>query len=71
MAVACVTAVGAALGAMYFMGRDTKVKEGNESPYRSTKIIGAGPSDLKMTSTDVAAVVSVPKPGEERIPKSK
>ncbi|KAF8069087.1 hypothetical protein FPV67DRAFT_1491066 [Lyophyllum atratum] len=65
MAVACVTVIATSLGAMYFMGLDTKEKEGYESPYKH----GApGGTDMRMNSSDVAAAVSVPKPGKERLP---
>jgi len=32
-AIACGTAIAAALGGMYFMGKDVKRKEGVSSPY--------------------------------------
>ncbi|TFK32350.1 hypothetical protein BDQ12DRAFT_659337 [Crucibulum laeve] len=63
MAVTCVGAVGAFLGASWVMGKDVKSKEGAHSPYSN----GEG-SDKAMTSSDVSAAVSVPKPGKERIP---
>ncbi|KAF8633144.1 hypothetical protein AX17_004645 [Amanita inopinata Kibby_2008] len=59
MAVACGTVVALSLGAMYVMGKDTKEKEGAISLYQSD---GKG-SDLRMTSSDVSATVSIPKPG--------
>ncbi|KAG2008384.1 hypothetical protein CC2G_013820 [Coprinopsis cinerea AmutBmut pab1-1] len=63
MAVACVTVVSAALGAMYIMGRDVKGKEQQYSPYE-TQGHGIHGTDKAMTSGDVAAAVgsSFPKP---------
>ncbi|KAF9459698.1 hypothetical protein BDZ94DRAFT_1312199 [Collybia nuda] len=64
MAIACVSAIGLTLGAMYMMGQDTKAKEGRESTYKNS---GPGESDMHMNSSDVSAAVSVPKPGKERL----
>ncbi|RDB27796.1 hypothetical protein Hypma_002150 [Hypsizygus marmoreus] len=64
MAAACVGAITASLGAMYFMGLDTKRKEGLDSPYKRG---GFGESDMRMNSSDVSAAVSVPKPGKQRL----
>lgn len=62
------------------MGKDTKKKEGNESPYSENLLNvvlskltafpepgGMGESDKRMNSSDVAAAVSMPKPGKERL----
>ncbi|TFK73387.1 hypothetical protein BDN72DRAFT_834793, partial [Pluteus cervinus] len=66
MAIACVTAIGLSLIGMYAVGRDTKKKEGQESPYYQGK---PGGSDMRMNSSDVSAAVSVPKPlSKERLP---
>ncbi|KAJ3561939.1 hypothetical protein NP233_g9883 [Leucocoprinus birnbaumii] len=67
MAVVCVAAIGGALAAMYRMDKDVKQKEGNTSPYQEHSRALQGGSDKKMTSSDVAAAVSVPKPGRERL----
>lgn len=64
MAIACVTAIAGALGAMYIMGQDTKEKEGRESTFKHG---AAGQSNMRMNSSDVSAAVSVPRPGKERI----
>lgn len=70
MAVVCVAAVGGALAAMYSVNRDVKQKEGSASPYKESDQAFAGGSDMKMNSSDVAAAVSVPKPGRERLQSS-
>lgn len=63
------------------MGQDTKVKEGRESTFSLSYLViirvdrlilciehgATGQSDMRMNSSDVSAVVSVPKPGKERI----
>jgi len=71
MAVVCVAAVSGALAAMYGVGRDTKKKEGGASAYKDGGGLSAGGSDVRMTSSDVAAAVSVPKPGKDRLSASK
>ncbi|KAM6503238.1 hypothetical protein JOM56_000181 [Amanita muscaria] len=53
-----------AASAMLLMGVDTKVKEGHISPYDT----GKPGHDMVMTSGDVSATVSIPKPGKERFP---
>ncbi|KAF8230299.1 hypothetical protein L208DRAFT_1400733 [Tricholoma matsutake] len=44
-AIACVTAIAGALGAMYIMGQDTKEKEGRESTFSSSSYL---PSSIMM-----------------------
>ncbi|GLB42187.1 putative arabinogalactan [Lyophyllum shimeji] len=65
MAIACVSVMVISLGAMYGLGLDTKFKEGAASPYKP----GGGAADKRMSSSDVSAAVSVPKPGQERLPR--
>ncbi|KAF7763616.1 hypothetical protein Agabi119p4_8153 [Agaricus bisporus var. burnettii] len=66
MAAMCVTAIGGALGAMYFIDRNVKKNEGVASPYKDGAGLSGG-SDVNMTSADVSRAVSVPKPGKERL----
>ncbi|KAF9447759.1 hypothetical protein P691DRAFT_618419, partial [Macrolepiota fuliginosa MF-IS2] len=54
------------LAMMYEVDRNVKKQEGLASPYKTGQGLTGG-SDVKMTSTDVAAAVSVPKPGKERL----
>ncbi|KAH6917916.1 hypothetical protein BKA70DRAFT_1213944 [Coprinopsis sp. MPI-PUGE-AT-0042] len=61
MAVACVVAMSATLGSMYYMGSDIKQKEGHASPYHNNGQGHAG-TDKAMSSSDVSAAVSLPKP---------
>ncbi|KAF5310559.1 hypothetical protein D9619_007866 [Psilocybe cf. subviscida] len=66
MAIACGTAIVATLGGMYFTGRDVKSKEGQASPYGNQD---HPKGDKAMTSSEVAAAVSVPKPTDkDRLP---
>ncbi|KAF8962592.1 hypothetical protein BDZ97DRAFT_1824445 [Flammula alnicola] len=55
------------MGAMYFEGKDVKSKEGHASPYAIHHGQGIGGGDKSMTSSDVSAAVSVPKPHHERL----
>uniref|UniRef100_A0A8H7XUP0 Uncharacterized protein n=1 Tax=Psilocybe cubensis TaxID=181762 RepID=A0A8H7XUP0_PSICU len=66
MAIACGVAIASALGVMYATGRDVKSKEGESSPY-TNQGQGLGGGDKAMTSSDVNAAVSVPKPGKDRL----
>ncbi|PPQ92276.1 hypothetical protein CVT25_008584 [Psilocybe cyanescens] len=65
-AVACGVAIAATLGGMYATGRDVKSKEGESSPY-TNQGRGIGGGDKAMTSSDVNAAVSIPKPGKDRL----
>ncbi|KAF9010124.1 hypothetical protein BDQ17DRAFT_1347584, partial [Cyathus striatus] len=64
MAIACVGAITASMAAMWGTGKDAKQKEGVHSPYRRG---GEGGSDIAMTSSDINAAVSVPRPGKDRL----
>ncbi|KAF9525088.1 hypothetical protein CPB83DRAFT_860271 [Crepidotus variabilis] len=54
---------------MYYMGQDVKGKEGAASLY-SNQGQGLNGTDKTMTSSEVAAAVSVPKPSKERLPSA-
>ncbi|KAF5330020.1 hypothetical protein D9611_010453 [Ephemerocybe angulata] len=72
MAVMIVTACTVGLGAMYYMGKDVKSKEGLSSPYRiDNPGQGAGGTDKAMSSSQVSEVASgapIPGSGKERVP---
>ncbi|TEB34184.1 hypothetical protein FA13DRAFT_1729666 [Coprinellus micaceus] len=69
MAVACVVGCGAALGSMWWLGRDVKRNELQHSPYGTPPGVEINGTDKAMTSSDVAKVASgVPTPGSERLP---
>jgi len=59
MAIACLAAVALSAAGMYAVGRDTRKKEGQESAFYHNQ---PGGSDTRMSSSDVSAAVSVPKP---------
>lgn len=70
MAVMIVTACTVGLGAMYYMGKDVKSKEGLSSPYHNPGQ-GAGGTDKAMSSSQVSEVASgapIPGSGKERVP---
>ncbi|KAF4564681.1 hypothetical protein EYR40_010849 [Pleurotus pulmonarius] len=57
-AIACVGAITLAGGGMYAAGRDTQAKEGNHKYAR--------PGDAPLNSSEVAAAVKIPRPGDDR-----
>ncbi|KAF9477971.1 hypothetical protein BDN70DRAFT_76954 [Pholiota conissans] len=59
-AIACGVTILAALGGMYFVDRDAKGHEGRASSFEHDGLAA-------MSSSEVSAAVSIPKPGMQRL----